>query len=122
GARVRKKVQSNCTFRAAKGSFGTGRPGNTSPLPSEGGGMGSRRRRFLWVLAAALSVAGGAAPAHAGEVVAVYAAYWAGLPAAEIRRRLRDGDAAYHDEIEICTKGLPNMLTHFRKNTMADGR
>ena len=84
--------------------------------------MGSRRRRFLWVLAAALSVAGGAAPAHAGEVVAVYAAYWAGLPAAEIRLRLRDGDAAYHDEIEISTKGLPHLFTHFRTTTSAAGR
>ena len=84
--------------------------------------MGSGRGRLGWVLAAALSVAIGAAPAHAGDVVAIYAAYWAGLPAAEIRLRLRDGDAAYHDEIEISTKGLPPLFTHFRTTASAEGR
>jgi hypothetical protein len=38
------------------------------------GGMGSQRRRFGWVVAAALSVVAGAVPAHAGEVVAIFAA------------------------------------------------
>jgi len=85
--------------------------------------MGSQRRRFGWVVAAALSAAAaGAAPAHAGEVVAVYAAYWAGLPAAEIRLRLRDDDAAYHNEIEISTKGLPHLFTHFKTTASAEGR
>src|SRR3984893_11134776 len=124
GARVRRKVRSNCTFRAAKGSSGTAQPGNTSPLRTEYGGVRSRCPRFGWVLAAVLWVATGAAPApaNAGEVVAVYAAYWAGLPAAEIRLRLRDGDAAYHDEIEISTKGLPHLFTHFRTTASAEGR
>ena len=84
--------------------------------------MGSQRRRFGWVVVAALSAVAGAVPAHAGEVVAVYAAYWAGLPAAEIRLRLRDDDAAYHNEIEISTKGLPNLFTHFRTTASAEGR
>ena len=84
--------------------------------------MGSGRGRLGWVLAAALSVAIGAAPAHAGDVVAIYTAYWAGLPAAEIRLRLRDGDVAYHDEIEISTKGLPHLFTHFRTAASAEGR
>jgi uncharacterized protein DUF3108 len=79
----------------------------------------SRRCRLGLALAAALSAA---APARAGEVVAVYAAYWAGIPAAEIRLRLRDGDAAYHDEIEISTKGLPHLFTHFRTIASAEGR
>jgi hypothetical protein len=82
----------------------------------------SRCCRFGWVLAVALLVATGWAPAHAGEVIAVYAAYWAGVPAAEIRLRLRDGDAAYHNEIEINTKGLPHLFTHFRTTTSAEGR
>jgi Protein of unknown function (DUF3108) len=80
------------------------------------------RCRLSLVLAAALSMAAGAGPTHAGEVVAVYAAYWAGLPAAEIRLRLRDGDAAYHDEIEISTKGLPHLFTRFKTTTSAEGR
>jgi hypothetical protein len=84
--------------------------------------MGSQRRRFRWVVAAALSAAAGAVPAHAGEVVAVYAAYWAGLPAAEIRLRMHDGDAAYHNEIEISTKGLPHLFTNFRTTASAEGR
>jgi hypothetical protein len=84
--------------------------------------MGSQRRRLGWVVAAALSAAAGTAPARAGEVVAVYAAYWAGLPAAEIRLRLSDGDAAYHNEIEISTKGVPHLFTHFRTTASAEGR
>jgi hypothetical protein len=80
------------------------------------------RRRLVLALAAVLSSGAGAAPAHAGEVVAVYAAYWAGLPAAEIRLRLRDGDSAYHNEIEISTKGLPQLFTHFRTTASAEGR
>ena len=83
--------------------------------------MRSRRWWLGLALAAALSAAA-SAPARAGEVLAVYAAYWAGLPAAEIRLRLRDGDAAYHDEIEIRTKALPQLVTHFRTTASAEGR
>ena len=83
----------------------------------------SRRLQYRALLAvAALSVATGAVPARAGEIVAVYAAYWAGIPAAEIRLRLHDGDAAYHSEIEIKTKGLPQLFTHFRSSASAEGR
>jgi Protein of unknown function (DUF3108) len=63
-----------------------------------------------------------AASARADDIVAVYAAYWAGLPAAEIRLRLRDADAAYHDEIEIRTMGLPALVTRFRGTALAEGR
>jgi hypothetical protein len=83
--------------------------------------VGSRCRWAGLALAAVLAAAG-AGPTRAGEVVAVYAAYWAGIPAAEIRLRLRDGDAAYHDEIEISTKGLPQLITHFRTTASAEGR
>lgn len=59
--------------------------------------------------------------ARAGEIVAVYHAYWAGLPAGEIRLELHDGAGAYSDRIEIRTKGLPRLVTHFRGTAQADG-
>jgi hypothetical protein len=69
-----------------------------------------------------------AGPAAADEIVANYSAYWAGLPAANIRLTLRyasvgrDGGAGYHDEIEITTKGLPHLLSRFRATASAEGR
>ena len=58
----------------------------------------------------------------AEDIVAVYAAYWAGLPAAEIRLRLSGDAAIYHDQIEIRTEGLPALLSRFRATASADGR
>ena len=55
-------------------------------------------------------------------MVAVYHAYWAGLPAAEIRLTLRDGNAVYDDEIEIRSEGLPRLVSHFRGTARAAGR
>ena len=63
-----------------------------------------------------------AASARADDIVAVYAAYWAGLPAGEIQIRLHDGAAAYHDEIEIRTTGLPALITRLRGTGIAEGR
>ena len=83
---------------------------------------GSQRRGLAWLVTAALAVVVGAVPARAGEIVAVYAAYWAGIPAGEIRLRLRDGEAAYHNEIKIHTKGLPHLFTRFRTTASAEGR
>jgi Protein of unknown function (DUF3108) len=66
--------------------------------------------------------------AAAEEVVANYSAFWAGLPAANIRLTLHDasvgGDdgAGYHDEIEITTLGLPHLLSRFRATASAEGR
>jgi hypothetical protein len=60
--------------------------------------------------------------ARADSIVAVYAVYWAGLPAGEIRLRLHDGAAAYRDEIEIRTTGLPALLANFRATALAEGR
>jgi hypothetical protein len=60
--------------------------------------------------------------AGADDIVAVYAAFWAGLPAAKIRLRLGDGGPGYRDEIEIETQGLPHLLTRFRANALAEGR
>jgi hypothetical protein len=63
-----------------------------------------------------------AASARADDIVAVYAAYWAGLPAGEIQVRLHDGAGAYHDEIEIRTTGLPALITRLRGTGIAKGR
>ena len=66
------------------------------------------------------AVAAGSAAAE--EMVANYSAYWAGLPAANIRLTLRDGGLGYHDEIEITTQGLPRLLSRFRATASAEGR
>lgn len=71
---------------------------------------------------ALLLIAGGVHDATAEDIVAVYAAFWAGLPAAKIRLKLRDGGAGYHDEIEIETQGLPHLFTRFRATAAAEGR
>ena len=59
---------------------------------------------------------------RADDITAIYQAFWAGLPAAEIRLKFHDGDAGYHDEIEIRTKGLASLLTRFRATALVDGR
>jgi Protein of unknown function (DUF3108) len=70
----------------------------------------------------ALLLTAGAGRAAAEEIVAVYSALWAGLPAGEIRLRLHDGDAGYRDEIEIRTQGLPRLFTRFHGSALAEGR
>ena len=85
--------------------------------------MVTSRRRLAWGLAVILlSMATSARPARPGEIVAVYAAYWAGLPAGEIRLRLSDDNAGYRDRIEIRTEGLPALLSRFRATALAEGR
>ena len=69
-----------------------------------------------------LLAAGTAGPAAAEDLIANYSAYWAGLPAANIRLTLRNGGAEYHDEIEITTEGLPRLVTRFRAAASAEGR
>jgi len=71
---------------------------------------------------AVLLVAVTPGPAPAEDIVANYSAYWAGLPAANIRLTLGDGGAGYHDEIEITTQGLPHLLSRFRATASAEGR
>jgi len=71
------------------------------------------------LLAALLSIA---PAARADDIAAVYAVYWAGLPAGEIRLRLHDAAAAYRDQIEIRTTGLPALLSNFRATALAEGR
>jgi hypothetical protein len=86
----------------------------------------SEHRRLLRIVGtvalafcAITTIAGGAA---AEDIVAVYTAHWAGLPAAQIRLTLRDGNPGYHDQIEISTEGLPYLFTRFRATAVAEGR
>ena len=67
-----------------------------------------------------MSTIGGVA--RADDIVAVYSAYWAGLPAAQIRLTLNSGNIAYADRIEIRSQGLPRLVTHFRGTASATGR
>jgi hypothetical protein len=60
--------------------------------------------------------------AHADEVSALYQAYWAGLPAGEIRLSLRDDAAAYRGQIEVRSEGLPRLVTRFRGSAVSEGR
>jgi Protein of unknown function (DUF3108) len=77
---------------------------------------------FGWLLVLTmLAAAIHSRPVAAEDIVAVYAAYWAGLPAAEIRLRLSEDAAGYHDQIEIQTEGLPALLSRFRATASADG-
>jgi hypothetical protein len=61
-------------------------------------------------------------PAAAEDIVANYSAYWAGLPAANIRLTLHNAGVGYYDEIEITTQGLPHLLSRFRATALAEGR
>ena len=64
----------------------------------------------------------GARPLAADEIVAVYNAFWAGLPAGRIRLKLDDAGQIYHNEIEIETEGLPHLFARFRATAVAEGR
>ena len=79
-----------------------------------------RCRSAVLAIAVVFSAAGGAS--RADDITAVYSAYWAGLPAAEIRLKLRGGKIAYDDEIEIRTEGLPRLVSHFNGTAHATGR
>ena len=86
-----------------------------------------RRQRWPCQLGRALGLAlllmqGTASQVAADDIVATYTAFWAGLPAANIRLKLRDSDPGYHDEIEIETQGLPHLLSRFRAKAQAEGR
>jgi hypothetical protein len=62
------------------------------------------------------------AAARADDVSALYAATWAGMPAAHIRLTLHDGADGYRDEIAIGAEGLPSLVTHFRGTAIAQGK
>ena len=102
-----------------------GQAGITSPLRTDRDPPPTRlsRRRLGWLLAASLVWAGTSThPADADDVGAVYAAYWAGVPAAQIRLSLSEDTAAYRSQIEITTEGLPALLSRFRATAIAEGR
>ena len=102
-----------------------GQAGITSPLRTDRDPPPARlsRRRLGWLLATSLVWAEtGAPPADADDVGAVYAAYWAGVPAAQIRLSLSEDAAAYRSRIEITTEGLPALLSRFRATAIAEGR
>jgi Protein of unknown function (DUF3108) len=63
-----------------------------------------------------------ASPLAADDIVAVYDAFWAGLPAGRIRLKLHDAGPTYHNEIEIESQGLPHLFTRFRAKALAEGR
>ncbi len=91
------------------------------------GALGSRSSFCPWrtevafvAFVALLGLAAGSA--KAGQLVADYTAYWAGLPAAQIRLKLSNAAPVYRDQIEIRTEGLPRLVTHFRAVAEAGGR
>jgi hypothetical protein len=75
----------------------------------------------LWFAVTLLALTSPAA-AGSGDVVAIYSAEWAGLPAAEIRLEFDDDGAAYRDRIDIRTMGLAHLATRFRGSATAEGR
>jgi hypothetical protein len=74
------------------------------------------------LVALILGVAALTRPAHADEIAALYQAYWAGMPAGEIRLTLRDDPGAYRNEIAIRSQGLPRLVTRFRGTAASAGR
>lgn len=92
-------------------------PGAASGRRAAGG-----RQKIGVAAAVALVLAGASSTARADEVVAIYSAYWAGLPAGEIQLKLNAAASSYDDAIEIRTDGLPRLVTHFRGDAQAVGR
>jgi hypothetical protein len=80
-----------------------------------------RMPAFIWAVAAVLPAVLRSS-AQADEVAALYQAYWAGMPAGEIRLTLRDDPAAYRDEIAIGSVGLARLLSRFRATAVSAGR
>jgi hypothetical protein len=78
-------------------------------------------RRFLGTVAGAALFAVGST-ALASETVALYQAYWAGLPAGDIKLVLQDDPGGYRDEIAIRSEGLAWLFTKFRGTAVAEGR
>lgn len=82
------------------------------------------RRKFFAALAlgSVLAIAQASGVARGADLVATYRAYWAGLPAGQIRLQISNAAASYRDQIEIRSDGLPQLFTHFRGTAAASGR
>ena len=75
----------------------------------------SRRVRLRQpVLAGVVVLLAFGSPARADESQALYQAYWAGMPAGQIRLTLREDGTSYRDEIGIVTEGMAHLATRFR--------
>lgn len=83
---------------------------------------GIPRRWRRTVAALALLIALGVRPAYAEEAQALYQAYWAGLPAGQIRLTLREDGASYRDEIGMTTEGVARLAIRFRATAVSQGR
>jgi hypothetical protein len=83
--------------------------------------MGAQRRWFGAAVAAGLIVCA-STRTFGAETAGLYQAYWAGLPAGEIRLILRDEPTSYRDEIAIRSEGLAWLFTKFRGTATAEGR
>jgi hypothetical protein len=69
-----------------------------------------------------LLVASGFPAARAEDMVALYRAYWAGLPVGEVRLGFSASTGSYRDTIEIRTFGLSQLLSRFKASAEATGR
>jgi hypothetical protein len=90
-------------------------------------GRSGRHRLALCRLVSTLAIgllmaAGRPGGGQAEPLVALYDAFWAGLPAARIRLELAESGAHYRDGIAISTLGLPHLVTRFRGAAAAEGR
>jgi hypothetical protein len=84
--------------------------------------MEMKGRALSWAACALYAGLVSGRPVHADGFAALYAVYWAGLPAAEIRLESRSGDGRYQDTIEIRSTGLPRLLTRFHGTARSEGR
>ena len=116
-------VWSACIYRHPRASGGRGAGAPDSRFRENDGKPAFKPGRLGCALAIALLTSGACVlPASAEEIVALYSAYWAGLPAAQILLKLHDGAPGYRNEIEIATQGLPHLVTNFRANASAEGQ
>jgi hypothetical protein len=81
-----------------------------------------RTARRLFGAAAAGLIACLSGAACGAETAGLYHAYWAGLPAGDIKLVLRDEATGYRGEIAIRSEGLPRLITRFHGTAMAEGK
>ena len=63
-----------------------------------------------------------AGAARAADSQALYEAYWAGLPAGQIRLTLHEDGDGYRSEIGIRSEGVARLATRFRGSAVSQGR